>query len=41
MSEVCQLATNSKAERSKTFNERIGRVGVGESSEMSFGKLMR
>lgn len=32
---------NSKAERSKTFNERIGRVGVGETSEISFGKLMR
>lgn len=25
----------------KTFNERIGRVGMGETSEMSFGKLMR
>lgn len=25
----------------KTFNERSGRVGVGETSEMSFGKLMR
>lgn len=32
---------NSKAERSETFNERIGRVGVGETSAMSFGKLMR
>lgn len=31
---------NSKAERSKVFNER-GRVGVAETSEMSFGKLMR
>lgn len=32
---------NSKAESSKTFNEKVGRLGVGETSEMSFGKLMR